>query len=55
MANLHIWPVGKDIADVEGELLQELDELEYEAGSFPGGPAVEIIARNLLARISHLR
>ena len=32
LADLRVWPVDKDIADVEGELLEELDELEYEAG-----------------------
>ena len=32
LANLHIWPVGKDIAEVEGELLEQLDEIEYETG-----------------------
>lgn len=35
LANLHTWPVDKDIAEVEGELLQELDEIEYEAGQEP--------------------
>lgn len=32
LADLRCWPVGKDIAEAEGELLQELDELEYGAG-----------------------
>ena len=32
LANLHTWPVGMDIADAEGELLQELDKIEYETG-----------------------
>ena len=32
LADLRCWPAGKDIAEVEGELLQELDEIEYETG-----------------------
>ena len=35
LADLRCWPVDKDIADVEGELLQERDELEYEEGQAP--------------------
>ena len=31
LADLRCWPADKDIAEVEGELLQELDEIEYEA------------------------
>ena len=31
-ADLRCWPVDKDIAEAEGELLQELDEIEYETG-----------------------
>ena len=29
LADLRCWPADKDIAGVEGELLDELDELEY--------------------------
>ena len=32
LADLRVWPADKDIAETEGELLAELDELEYEAG-----------------------
>lgn len=32
LANLHTWPADKDIAEAEGELLEELDEIEYEVG-----------------------
>ena len=35
LADLRVWPVDKDIAEVEGELLEELDELEYEGGQEP--------------------
>lgn len=35
LADLCVWPVSKDIAEVEGELLQELDELEYEVRQRP--------------------
>ncbi|MCK4849705.1 MAG: hypothetical protein KAT11_00060 [Phycisphaerae bacterium] len=30
--DLCVWPGNQDIAEVEGQLLQELDELEYEEG-----------------------
>ncbi len=30
LADLRCWPADKDIADVEGELLEELDGIEYE-------------------------
>ena len=29
LANLHVWPTSWDIAEIEGELLQELDEIEF--------------------------
>ena len=32
LADLRTWPADKDIAEAEGELLTELDELEYEEG-----------------------
>ena len=32
LANLRIRPKDKDVAQCEGELLGELDELAYEAG-----------------------
>ena len=32
LADLRCWPAGKDVADIEGELLTELDEIEYESG-----------------------
>ena len=35
LANLCVWPEDKDIADAEGELLQELDEIEYQTGQEP--------------------
>ena len=30
VGDLHVWSAGKDIADIEGELLQELDAIEYQ-------------------------
>ena len=35
LADLRVWPVDKDVAEAEGELLAELDELEYEAEQGP--------------------
>ena len=32
VANLRVWPDGQDIADMEGEFLAELDEIEYQTG-----------------------
>ena len=32
LADLHVWPVGQDIADIEGELLEQLDVIEYQLG-----------------------
>ena len=35
LADLHdlrVWPGNQDIAEVEGELLEERDAIEYEAG-----------------------
>ncbi len=32
LANLHVWPIDRDIADLERALLEELDSIEYEAG-----------------------
>ncbi len=32
LADLRCWPADKDIAEAEGELLQERDEIEYETG-----------------------
>ena len=32
LSDLHVWPGDKDIAQVEGELLEELDAIEYELG-----------------------
>ncbi len=32
LSDLRCWPVCKDIAEAEGELLEELDEIEYETG-----------------------
>ena len=32
LADLHVWPGGQDIADVERKLLEELNEIEYELG-----------------------
>ena len=32
LADLRCWPEDKDIAEVEGQLLEELDEIEYETG-----------------------
>ena len=30
-ADLRVWPADKEIAEAEGELLEELDEIEYDA------------------------
>ena len=35
LADLRCWPAGKDIAEAEGELLEELDALEFETGQEP--------------------
>ena len=32
LEDLHVWPVDLDIVDLEGELLEELDEIEYQLG-----------------------
>ena len=32
LEELHVWPVGADVANLEAELLEELDEIEYELG-----------------------
>lgn len=32
LAYLHVWPAGQDIAEIERELLAELDEIEYVLG-----------------------
>lgn len=32
LADLRVWPSGQDIAQLEGELLRELDSIEYELG-----------------------
>ena len=32
LANLHVWPTSWDIDELEGELLQELDKIEYQLG-----------------------
>ncbi|NIA07602.1 MAG: hypothetical protein GWP14_08220 [Actinobacteria bacterium] len=32
LEDLHVWPVELDIADLEDELLEELDEIEYQLG-----------------------
>ena len=32
LADLRTWPAGQDIAQVEGKLLEERDEIEFEAG-----------------------
>ncbi len=32
LEDLHVWPVDADIVDLEDELLEELDEIEYHLG-----------------------
>ena len=32
LADLKVLPAGKDIAQLEGELLEELDDIEYQLG-----------------------
>ena len=32
LADLHVWPADKDVYEFEGELLEELDVIEYETG-----------------------
>ena len=32
LADLRVLPVGKDIADIEGALCQEPDDIEYQLG-----------------------
>ena len=32
LENLHVWPVGIDIAGLEGALISELDSIERELG-----------------------
>ncbi len=32
LADLRVWPVEKDVTQAEGKLLEELDEIKYEAG-----------------------
>ena len=32
LEDLHVWPVDVDIADIEAQLLEDLDEIEYHLG-----------------------
>ena len=32
LTDLHVWPANRDIAELEGELLEQLDVLEYQLG-----------------------
>ena len=32
LEDLHVWPVELDVAELEEELLEELDEIEYQLG-----------------------
>ena len=32
LQELHVWPLDADVAVLEAELLEELDEIEYELG-----------------------
>jgi len=32
LEDLHVWPVDVDIVDIEAQLLEELDEIEYQLG-----------------------
>ena len=32
LKNLHVWPLDEDVAELEAELLEELDEIEYRLG-----------------------
>ena len=30
LTDLHVWPANRDIAELEGELLEQLDVLKYQ-------------------------
>ena len=32
LEDLHVWPVNVDIIDIEAQLLEELNEIEYQLG-----------------------
>jgi hypothetical protein len=32
LEDLHVWPVDVDIVDIEAQLLEELEEIEYQLG-----------------------
>ena len=32
LEELHVWPADQDVAELEADLLEELDEIEYQLG-----------------------